>query len=422
MWLIYIANLLYYYPVNNVHKPSPSVIEYKPQLDGLRFCAVLFVLIYHYLPMFQWIGGIINLAIFLVFFFVLSSYLITKILLSSKKRVEEGKYTRFQLSSVFLLRRTLRIFPAYYFYLFILILLPYAGQNVRDNAASFFLYLSNFDIYFTQEWGELTPHLWTLAVEEQFYLIWPWVIVFTPEKYLLKVLYFVVAFGVASRAILYLLMGSPEEIITLQVLMPTCIDGFGLGALLAYHHMKGRTCAPILLKLLMVASPLYIISLFSGYDFLAIVYDRLFIALIAMVVIEGANKGYNNILGKFLENKVVLYLAKISYGIYLYHILAAFLFWKALNKLAAVLNYRFGLDISDAVNFIAIPTVSFFFYMMVSIVLAALSWHLLEKPINSLKRFFTYTAPRKLTPAVQEHTEAKSGIVPTEFNKEIASK
>ncbi|MCC9138942.1 acyltransferase [Pontibacter silvestris] len=375
--------------------------------------------------MFQWVGGIINLAIFLVFFFVLSSYLITKILLSSKRRVQEGKYTDFQLASVFLLRRTLRIFPAYYFYLLILVLLPYAGQHVRDNAASFFLYLSNFDIYFTQEWGELTPHLWTLAVEEQFYLIWPWVIIFTPEKYLLKVLYLVVISGVISRAVLYLLMGSPDEIITLQVLMPTCIDGFGLGALLAYQHINGKTCAPVLFKLLLIASPLYIISLFSGYPFLAIVYDRLYIALIAMVVIEGANKGFNNVVGRFLENKVVLYLAKISYGIYLYHIFAAFIFWKALNKIAAVLNYRFGLDISDIVNVIAIPTVSFFFYMIVSIVLAALSWHLLERPVNNLKRFFMYTAPRKVTPAmqeqVQEHTDTDPDLVSPELKKGIAS-
>ena len=109
---------------------TPRVIEYKPQLDGLRFCAVLFVLIYHYLPVFRQLGVNLDLALFLVFFFVLSSYLITKILLISKEKGIEAGYSKSKIGLVFLIRRTLRIFPAYYFYLIVLMLLQIGRAHV----------------------------------------------------------------------------------------------------------------------------------------------------------------------------------------------------------------------------------------------------------------------------------------------------
>ncbi len=126
------------------------------------------VLFYHYS---EWIRALkipftIDLGTFISFFFVLSSYLITTILLQ-KKRTGSGVLST---AYNFLVRRTLRIFPAYYLYLILLILLPYAGWDVRAHPALYFTYLSNFHIYAGQYWNTLTSHLWTLAVEEQFYL------------------------------------------------------------------------------------------------------------------------------------------------------------------------------------------------------------------------------------------------------------
>ena len=391
----------------------PSVIEYKPQLDGLRFFAVFFVLIYHYLPIVRNLAVSLDLALFLVFFFVLSSFLITKILLISKEKGVAAGYSRQKIGLVFLIRRTLRIFPAYYFYLILLLLLPYAGQNVKDNAASFFLYLSNFHLYYTHEWGELTPHLWTLAVEEQFYLVWPWIILFTPDKHLTKVFYFFTGVGILSRAVLYAQMKSPElEFATLQVLTPTCIDAFSLGALLAYQHVRGKTYNPIYKWLLL---PCFLIFIYNklSHQVYFIFFERTFVALLAVVVIEGASKGYKNWFGWLLENKVVLYLAKISYGIYLYHIITAYLFWKFIGLLNNYATRHFQLDLTGFVNFMALPAVSFFIYFFLSVVLAALSWHLLEKPISNFKKLFMYNAPAKnriSTPGNQPANEVKALI------------
>ncbi|HEX4849618.1 MAG TPA: acyltransferase, partial [Puia sp.] len=166
----------------------PSLLEHKPQLDGARFCAVFVVLIYHHFGALQGQNKFFDLTTFIVFFFVLSGYLITKILIVAKDVGLQQGQTRINIAFDFLFRRTLRIFPAYYFYLImIMILLPVGGMYLRDHAAMFFLYLSNFQIYSDQLWERFaTPHLWTLAVEEQFYVMWPWLILFIPNKHLPK--------------------------------------------------------------------------------------------------------------------------------------------------------------------------------------------------------------------------------------------
>ena len=401
-------------------KEKSNVIKYRPQLDGLRFIAVLFVLIYHYLPGFQYVGRIVNLNIMLTFFFVLSSFLITKILLISKEKGAEAGYGKNKIALVFLIRRTLRIFPAYYFYLILLMLLPYAGQNVKDNPLTFFLYLSNFHVYFTQQFGDLAAHIWTLAVEEQFYLVWPWLILFTPAKHLPKVFYALFALGPISRAIFYALMDNPSlEMATIQVLTPACLDGFGIGGLLAYQHVNGKIYNPIYKKVFLALIPVYIYTLFSGYASFSIVFDRAFISILAAVVIEGASNGYKNMFGRFLENKTVLYLAKISYGIYLYHIFAAYLFWRVMEKSASILNTKFGINLYPVSEFLAIPVVSFFIYLLLSIALAALSWHFLEKPISNLKQLFTYKAPPKtnLPDLEKEGTPETENVINQDLNK-----
>ena len=390
-----------------------AVIKYRPQLDGLRFIAVLFVLIYHYLPGFQFVGRIINLNIMLTFFFVLSSFLITKILLISKEKGTEAGYSKQKIAFVFLMRRTLRIFPAYYFYIILLLLLPYAGQLVKDHTLSFFLYLSNFQIYFTQDFGDLTAHLWTLAVEEQFYLAWPWLILFVPNKNLPKVFYGLFLLGPVSRAIFYALMDNPGlEMATIQVLTPTCLDGFGIGGLLAYQHVNGKTSNPIYKWIFLALIPVYIYTLFSGYASFSIVFDRAFISIFAVIIIENASNGYQNFFGRFLENKVVLYLAKISYGIYLYHIFAAYFFWRVMSKLTPVFNNRLGINLYPLSDFFAHPVASFIVYLLLSIAMAALSWHFLEKPISNFKKLFMYKAPPKqITPSPEKEVTFNPEIV-----------
>jgi peptidoglycan/LPS O-acetylase OafA/YrhL len=384
---------------NSTSTQSDSVIEYKPQLDGLRFLAVFFVLFYHYN---DWIRTLkipftVDMGTFISFFFVLSSYLITTILLTKKRKDP----SRRNVALNFLSRRTLRIFPAYYFYLLLLLLLPYAGWDVRDHAPMYFGYMSNFQTYTEQSWNNLTSHLWTLAVEEQFYIVWLWVILFIPDRHLLKVFAAIIVSGIAFRLLYFVLhKQAATEVVPYVILTPANVDAFAFGAILAYLHRVRKTVSPLLKKIFLAVLPIWIALILLHGRIILLGFDRIFAAIGSMIIIEGAGKRYRNVFGRFLENKVVVYLGKISYGIYLYHLLVPFLFWRAYNPLSYYLLHKRGIDLGPLTEFLVNPVVSFCLYFGITVLFSAASWHLLERPVNRLKRYFIYSStPKKQAPA-----------------------
>lgn len=370
-------------------KKENSVIGYRPQLDGLRFCAVFFVLFYHYS---DWMRQLklpftVEMGTFISFFFVLSSYLITTILLTNKER----ESNQWSIAYNFLVRRTLRIFPAYYFYLSLLMLLPFAGWEVREHLAHYFFYLSNFQIYKEQIWNTLTSHLWTLAVEEQFYIAWIWVILLIPNRWLVRTFFLIIVMGVLFRLLYFWLhKETATEIIPYIILTPACIDSFAFGALLAYQHRLGRTSNPLLKKIFLVILPVWVLLIAFHCRVVLLGFDRVFAEIGSMIIIEGANKGYRNWFGRFLENKKVRYLGKISYGIYLYHLLIPFLFWKAYNPLSSYLLHNRGIDLGGLTLFLVNPVVSLCWYFLLTVLFASASWYFLEQPFSKLKSYFSY--------------------------------
>jgi peptidoglycan/LPS O-acetylase OafA/YrhL len=151
-----------------------------PQLDALRAFAVLSVLAVHFVshpP--RWLEVVPWAACGVQLFFVLSGFLITGILLDSRNEVEAGA-SRFWMLRQFYTRRFLRIFPLYYAVVLVgwLIKLPGFTETLGWNLS----YLTNFYILQKGAWIEVASHLWTLSVEEQFYLVWPWVVLFLPNK------------------------------------------------------------------------------------------------------------------------------------------------------------------------------------------------------------------------------------------------
>src|SRR5688572_7114217 len=150
-----------------------------PALDGLRGIAVLIVLGFHIFPnhvKFGWAG--VDL------FFVLSGFLITGILLESKGT---PNYYRNYLA-----KRTLRIFPLYYFFLIVFfIVFPLVGYSdsiynydyLSSTQSWYWLYIQNWRIFFDPHYpGEdIISHFWSLAIEEQFYIFWPLVIYLIPR-------------------------------------------------------------------------------------------------------------------------------------------------------------------------------------------------------------------------------------------------
>ncbi|MBS1660661.1 MAG: acyltransferase [Bacteroidetes bacterium] len=359
-------------------------MAYRPQLDGLRFIAVLGVLFYHYSG---WLRTLklpftVEMGTFISFFFVLSSYLITSILLTKKHEGRSSTHTAYN----FLARRTLRIFPAYYFYLILLLLLPYAGHDVREHPLTYFLYLSNFHTYFGQIWDNLTSHLWTLAVEEQFYIAWLWLILVVKDKYLPPLLYSIIAAGILFRVSYFLLNpAAPEETVPLVILTPACMDSFAFGALLAYQHYYKKTSVPFIKKIYPLLLALWVILIVTHQRLILLGIDRVFAALGTMILIEGADRGYTNKFGAFLQHKMITWLGKISYGLYLYHLLIPFIFWKIYLRYAASSPF-----LTDLANILANPALSFILYFLLTVGFASLSWRFLEHPISRLKKYFNY--------------------------------
>jgi peptidoglycan/LPS O-acetylase OafA/YrhL len=116
-------------------------------------------------------------------FFALSGFLITNILLKNKQEVENGTTTNAKVLKTFYFRRTLRIFPIYYLTLIFLYLFSFKGLDGKT--IWYALYASNIYTFIHQKWDGIIGPLWSLAVEEQFYLVWPFLILLVPAKRLM---------------------------------------------------------------------------------------------------------------------------------------------------------------------------------------------------------------------------------------------
>jgi peptidoglycan/LPS O-acetylase OafA/YrhL len=157
------------------------------QIDSLRAIAVTMVFLYHWLPsvvLFQdWHLGSLGVSVF----FVLSGFLITKILLTEKEKIDNNKQTLANAFKLFYTRRTLRIFPIYYLLLLFLFALNF--QEVRSEILWHVTYSSNVLYYLNGNFSNGLSHLWSLCVEGQFYLVWPILLFLVPFKHL-KIFFF----------------------------------------------------------------------------------------------------------------------------------------------------------------------------------------------------------------------------------------
>jgi peptidoglycan/LPS O-acetylase OafA/YrhL len=332
--------------------------ERKGQLDSLRAFAILPVLYTHFWNTDNWIG---TAGVYL--FFVLSGYLITGILLKNR-----GKPSALR---IFYVRRALRIAPIYYLTLTLSwLILP----GIRDSFPWHAFYLSN--VWFTLNNGWLpwfAAHLWTLSVEEQFYLVWPFLILTLPLKAIRPALccaiLIAISFqlGLTTFGINHLGKG---------ILIPASLDKFGVGALLAVAE-AGVGFPRWLTKFGWAA-----FVAVAGMEFLPmnrvpewgyVLRTQLLIVAFA-ALIAAASSGISGPAGAILDCGAVRYIGRISYGIYLFHLFA----------FAIVLRGLGG---------VGLPTLergpaAFILLSAITIGIAALSWNFFEQPINRLKERF----------------------------------
>ncbi len=227
----------------------PLPVRYMPQLDALCALAVFAVWIEHWgikerrgFNLIPW--G--QLGVWL--FFVLSGFLITGILLRAKEGVERsrsagagngGGDTLWGATKNFYARRFLRILPIYYLALFATIFLLHI-PDMRHLFWWHLTYTTNIRVAFSDSLGKFPDqggiHFWTLAVEEQFYLLWPALILLVPRRHLVKTIFITLAGGVAFRAVC-VAVGQGGAAGTLPF---SCFDLFAYGAALAAFNADHR--------------------------------------------------------------------------------------------------------------------------------------------------------------------------------------
>ncbi|WP_234735019.1 acyltransferase family protein [Tellurirhabdus bombi] len=357
--------------------------NYLPQLDGLRCLAVLFVLLEH------WLGArnILPLGpLGVTLFFVLSGFLITRILLTSKEKLagQQGGFKRY--IKTFYIRRTLRIFPLYYAILILLAVLNV--PPVRETLVWSALYATNIYMIIHRTWLGSIDHFWSLAVEEQVYLVVPFVLFFLPKR---LVPWLVIGTMLVSFAVRYMVYRWPLPLMVSYVATPACLDSFGLGALLAYWYLYKPTLFQKIFSntwLIISSVALYscLLALSMNNESFHKVYpalwDRFCASVMGAFIIGGAVIGYKGVGKWLLENPFSQYIGRISYGLYLIH---AFVY----N--AFYMNYDFVLMSPWNEWVAAIPALDNWillklaYCLSITVVLASLSWYLLENPINRLK-------------------------------------
>ncbi len=342
-------------------------LSYRPEVDGLRFVAVGIVILHH-LSVMGFGGGFVGVDVF----FVISGYLITSLIML------EIKNQSFSFSN-FYKRRLIRLAPAYFIVLLVtfgvafMLMLPAELKSFSESAIYSTLFSANFYMWdvvggYFGSGADTTPllHLWSLAVEEQFYLIWPLVLFISfrwlPKWTALLVLVFFIGALVVSE------WGAIHYRAAAYYLMPTRAFELLLGALLALAPIAWFTI-----------SSRYVRAALSGLGLILIVYSTMvfnnqtwFPGLNALIPCVGAalviafTRAEDPVVGYFLSNKVAVVLGKISYPAYLWH-------W----PIVAYLNLQL-IELTFVVSFLVV---------VLTFLLAAATYAYIELPFRQVKNF-----------------------------------
>lgn len=368
-------------------KESPI---YFTQINGLRFLAIMAVLLEHWLPEF------IHLPLGhwgVVVFFVLSGFLITRILLRSKESL--GASSPLLAIRNFVIRRTLRIFPIFYLVLglgFVWNLPP-----IREHFWWFVGYLPNYLIVCKGSWLGVWDHFWSLAVEEQYYLFFPWLIYFSPWGKRPAFYWSMWCLSLGSRYYFYQFGDfSEQQWFGNYVNLLGALDGFGMGGLLAYYYeYKPKTLTYLqskwyALALALIALGLALYALFHRdelphQNLWFAFFERSVFAFSGVLMVLLCLSDRFPTWKALMEYKPLEYLGRISYGLYVYHNFV-YNYYHPFHYTPWVVLLRKGWVPNDADWQFSV--LRFILNFVILVIISTASWYLLEQPINRLKKNF----------------------------------
>lgn len=357
-------------------QPRLKANQHIPTLDGVRGLAALMVMAFHWCQGFSGsLGPLEPARKFAVFgqagvdlFFVLSGFLITRILLNTLDR--PGYFQNFYA------RRALRIFPLYYGFLIFF----YLGWSAwfpsahPSGAPWYFAYLQNIQATFGIAELSGPGHFWSLAVEEHFYLLWPFLIWCVPFRRLPWLVAVTIITSVVCRIVLQH-YGFGVFYFTFCRL-----DGLAVGAMLAWLEKRDggllvwrkQTSAGLII-LLPITGLLWIATTGKGLAWMQ-AFKFLLLALVFGAVVCGVASGFwGRPVRRIFESRTLRWIGLVSYGSYVFHPFCFELVSRFLSSTSATLNFVAGFALTFGV--------------------AALSFYALERPFLSLKDRFSHRVP-----------------------------
>jgi peptidoglycan/LPS O-acetylase OafA/YrhL len=332
--------------------------------DGLRAIAFLLVFSNHKIR-FAHADSFGDIGVWL--FFVLSGFLITRILARARSEIESGLATVPGSLGRFYLRRTARIFPPYYLLLILLAVISLLGPIEYFGAVeklAYFLYATNILVAHRGQWIGAFGHFWSLAVEEQFYLALAPLVLLTPRRYTFSVCLAIILMGVSTKIALEISHASAVSI---------DVNSLVNFALLGLGGIAGLNAARSVPKLLRGGAAQ--VAVFSGYVTLAVAFgtthlwplfgkaNAVLVGILLLQIFQSQRTWFVII----LESAPLRKVGRISYGAYLIH---NFLHFSLIENL--LLRYGLG----PAPRFIQVLS-----ELAVSLIVAGVSWQYLEKPI-----------------------------------------
>lgn len=316
----------------------------------------------------------VNSGLGVELFFLISGFLITYILLYEKERtgrIAIGK---------FFTRRAIRIWPLYFMLIAITpFLVEWLGKEQPPYMGNLF-FIGNYEVIANLEQVYPFSHFWSIAVEEQFYVVWPFIIAFVPKKWLTVTFIFIISFSILSRLYFF---GTEKAYHHFYFNTLCRMDTIALGAVVALHYdkiknvLKLNRLALIITTLVLIGVLLFTKS--NEWKTTMEVMFRKYLYLIPMLfftfhfISSGKERKQN------LVVRGINYMGRASYGLYMIH-----------NFLIVLILRRIMFN-----NGIYEGWVFWLIYIGLTLVTVILSFELYEKPIMKLKRYFTVVKTRK---------------------------
>ena len=345
---------------------------YQPHLDGLRALAILGILFEHLdlpLPVLLRCG-----PLSVRFFFVLTGYFITLSLWRVRGEMADSDQGYMPLGRYYL-ARLLRTGPP--FYLSLALGALFGIEEVRTNFFWLATFQANNYIAYLGYWPDAISHYWSLAVQEQFYFLWPLVVLTLPKRWFFPTMAAFIIFGLGFRIVSIL---SNATTLARWVTLFGCIDSFAVGALVAYLRQSNVLARMWRSKTLLFAMPLVACGCFYlGRALMTLPENNVWLALTESVdavflawVLAASLTGMNARYARVLSWAPLVYLGKISYGVYVYHVFIIILVSPLLVPLGLSEDH-------NAFGRIAV-------LLTLTLGVSSLSWHWLEQPFLAWKK------------------------------------